>query len=301
VNFFKDVDWNIVGLRLAQSGVRIVVILSIALLAIYFIQKFSGRLGRLLTIGHSRDAEIQKRANTMAMFARYFLIFIVVAMCGMMVLKQIGVEIGPILASAGVVGVAVGFGAQNLVQDIIGGFFILVEDQIRVGDVVNIKGKGGLVEKVGLRMIILRDYDGSVHYIRNGQIDIVSNMTKQFANYVIEWRIPYGEDPERVMAIFRQVDEEMRKDPVFGKDILKPLEIPGVEQFTESWMLVRGRTTTKPLRQWDTGREFMRRIKLRLDAANIRPAGPRLQVDVRQNGQSLPAHEEDIAIAGRRS
>jgi len=131
-----------------------------------------------------------------------------------------------------------------------------------------------------LRMIILRDNDGSVHYIRNGQIDIVSNMSKQFGNFVLSWRIPYGQDPERVNAIFRGVDEEMRKDPRFGADIIKPLEISGVDQYTESWMLMTARTTTKPLRQWDVGREFMRRIKQRLDEAKIPLAAPRMQVDI---------------------
>jgi moderate conductance mechanosensitive channel len=271
-------DLRILGMRFAEGGLRVVLILLLALVAIHLIQKLTGRLDKLLTIGHSENAEIQKRANTLAAFVRYFLMFLITAIGTMMVLKEIGVEIGPILASAGVVGLAVGFGAQNLVQDIISGFFILLEDQIRVGDVVNIKGKGGLVEKVGLRMIILRDLDGSVHFIRNGQIDIVSNMTKQFANYVLDLRIPYGHDPEQVTEILRAVDDEMRKDPKFGPDILKPIDLYGVEQYAESWMLVRGRTTTKPLRQWDVGREFMRRIKLRLDAAGIPLAGQRVQI-----------------------
>lgn len=276
---FQQINWTGLGVRLAEGGTRIAIILLLAIVAVYFIEKLAGRLTFLLTLGHSRDAEIQKRANTMSAFARYFLIFIVIGLAGMMILKQIGVEIGPILASAGVVGLAVGFGAQNLVQDIISGFFILLEDQIRVGDVVNVKGKGGLVEKVGLRMIILRDLDGTVHFIRNGQIDIVSNMTKQFANFVLDLRIPYGHDPEKVTAIMSSVDEEMRKDTKFGPDIIKPLDIYGVEQFAESWMLVRGRTTTKPLRQWDVGREFMRRIKLRLDAAKIPLGVPKMQVE----------------------
>jgi small conductance mechanosensitive channel len=273
-------NWNAFLIDLSRRGGLVILILALAFVAIFFIEKLSARMAKLLTLGHSQDAEIQKRANTLAAFSRYFMIFLVVALAGMMVLKQVGVDIGPILASAGVVGLAVGFGAQNLVQDIISGFFILLEDQIRVGDVVNVKGKGGVVEKVGLRMIILRDGDGSVHYIRNGQIDIVSNMSKQFGNYFIDWRIPYGVDPKRVTDIFAAVDEEMRKDATFGSDIIKPLEISGVEQFTESWMLVRGRTTTKPMRQWDVGREFMRRIKMRLDAARIPIAGPRMQVEL---------------------
>jgi small-conductance mechanosensitive channel len=266
-------DWNLLWLKFSYHGGLVILILGLTFVAIYLIEKLSGRMAKLLTLGHSQDAEIQKRANTLAAFARYFLIFIVGGLAGMMVLKQVGVDIGPILASAGVVGLAVGFGAQNLVQDIISGFFILIEDQIRVGDVVNIKGKGGLVEKVGLRMIILRDFDGSVHYIRNGQIDIVSNMTKQFGNYIIDWRVLNGVDPNRVMEIFTEVDKEMRNDPAFGTDIIKPLEIIGVEQYADLWMRVRGRTTTKPLRQWDVGREFMRRIKQRLDAAKIPVAG----------------------------
>jgi moderate conductance mechanosensitive channel len=273
-------NWNAFWINFSYRGGLVILILTLAFVAVYFIEKLSGRMAKLLTIGHAQDAEIQKRANTLAAFSRYFMIFLVVGLAGMMMLKQVGVDIGPILASAGVVGLAVGFGAQNLVQDIISGFFILLEDQIRVGDVVNIKGKGGVVEKVGLRMVVLRDGDGSVHYIRNGQIDIVSNMSKQFGNYFIDWRIPYGVDPKRVTDIFVAVDEEMRKDATFGSDIIKPLDISGVEQFTESWMLVRGRTTTKPLRQWDVGREFMRRIKGRLDAAKIPVAGPRMQVEL---------------------
>ncbi len=288
ISTLPPVDVANLASNAAWNGTLVIVILLLAAVAVFFIEKLSGKLSRLLTIGHSRDAEIQKRANTLAFFVRYLLIFVVVSLAGMMVLKQIGVDIGPILASAGVVGLAVGFGAQNLVQDIISGFFILVEDQIRVGDVVTIKGKGGLVEKVGLRMIILRDYDGSVHYIRNGQIDIVSNVSKQFGNYVIDWRIPYGENVERVVAIFRAVDEEMRKDPAFASDIIKPLEINGVEQFAESWMLVRGRATTKPLRQWDVGREYMRRIKARLDEAKIVLAVPRMNIELQNAAFDSP-------------
>src|SRR5262245_24068961 len=126
----RQIDWAGLGFRFAESGTRVVIILLLAFVAIYFIQKFSGELSRLLTIGHSKNAEIQERANTMSAFVRYFMVFLVISIGGMMLLKQIGVEIGPILASAGVVGLAVGFGAQNLVQDIISGFFILLEDQI---------------------------------------------------------------------------------------------------------------------------------------------------------------------------
>lgn len=275
-----NVDWEVLGLRFAASAGRLALILCLVLVALYFIRKLTERLAVLLTWKRSDDAEIKKRSNTLAGFVRYFLVFLVIAISGMMVLKEFNVEIGPILASAGVLGLAVGFGAQNLVQDIISGFFILLEDQIRVGDVVNISGKGGLVEKVGLRLIVLRDLEGTVHYLRNGKIDIISNLTKEFSHYLIDLRVPYGHDHEKVLAIFRAVDEEMRKDPKFGADILRPLDIYGLEQLNEHWMLVRARTTTKPLRQWDTGREFLRRIKLQLDAAGVPIAAPRSNTSI---------------------
>jgi small conductance mechanosensitive channel len=288
-----DIDWwRSLGVHAALNSVKLLIILAMMLAAVIVIRKFSARLGHLLAWRHSEDAEIKKRADTFASFIRYFLIFLAIGVGGMMLLKQIGVEIGPILASAGVVGLAVGFGAQNLVQDIISGFFILLEDQIRVGDVVNVNGKGGLVEKVGLRMIVLRDLDGSAHYIRNGKIDIVSNMTKGFGNYVIDLRIPYGENVERVLAILRNVDEGMRADARFSADILKPLEIYGIEQLAESWMLVRGRATTKPLRQWDVGREYLSRIHQQLTAENIPLAAPRMTVDSTGGNAARPREQQ---------
>jgi small conductance mechanosensitive channel len=275
VNFWRDL-----GVRAATNGMYIAIIAGLMLAAIFVIRKFSARLAHLLAWRHSENAEIKKRADTFASFIRYLLIFIVMSIGGMMLLKQIGVEIGPILASAGVVGLAVGFGAQNLVQDVISGFFMLLEDQIRVNDVVNVNGKGGLVEKVGLRMIVLRDYDGSAHYIRNGKIDIISNMTKGFGNYVIDVRVRYGEKIERITSILSQIDQEMRTSGPFAADILKPLEINGPEQLAESWLLIRARTTTKPLRQWDVGREFLRRIYARVQAEKIPLVGPRMSVEL---------------------
>lgn len=286
---FSNLDWEAIGLNLASHALRVLIILALVFVAIRFIKVLSDKLAVWLAWGRSENAEIKKRSQTLANFVRYSLIFVAVGIGGMMILKEFNVEIGPILASAGVVGLAVGFGAQNLVQDVISGFFILLEDQIRVGDVVNIKGKGGLVEKVGLRMIVLRDYDGTVHFIRNGQIDIISNSTKEFSNYVLDFRIPYGQDHAKVAAIMREVDEEMRADSAFAKDILKPLEINPIEQLGEHWMLVRGRTTTRALRQWDVGREFIRRIKVRLDAAGIPLAAPRQDVHLALSPESLKA------------
>lgn len=284
-----DVDWENLALRMASNAARVLLIALLMFVAIYAVKKLTERLTILLAWGRSDDAEIKKRSTTLAGFVRYFLVFLVIAVGGMMILKEFNVEIRPILASAGVVGLAVGFGAQNLVQDIISGFFILLEDQIRVGDVVNIKGKGGLVEKVGLRMIVLRDFEGTVHYIRNGQIDIISNSTKEFSNYVLDFRIPYGQDFEKVAGILRAVDEEMRADSAWGKDIIKPLDVFPLEQLNENWMMVRGRTTTKPLRQWDVGREFLKRIKRRLDEAGVPLAAPRQELNLALAPETLAA------------
>ena len=245
---------------LLDSGAQILLTLVLMVVGIWLSQKLSVRLAALLMWKHGEDAEMKKRAQTLANFVKYFLSFIIIVTGGMMVLGKLGFEIRPILASAGVLGLAVGFGAQNLVQDVISGFFILLEDQIRVGDVVNLKGKGGLVEKVGLRMIVLRDFDGTVHYVRNGQIDIVSNLTKDFSCYVFDLRIPYGIDFEKVNAIFKAIDEEMRADPELGPLILKPLELYGVDRLDESWMIVRARVTTRPLQQWSVGRAMNGKI-----------------------------------------
>ena len=239
---------------LFDVGYQILLTLVLMFAGIWLTQKLAVRLAAVLMWKHGEDVEMKKRANTLANFVKYFLIFIVVVTGGMMILGIFGLEIRPILASAGVVGLAVGFGAQNLVQDVISGFFILLEDQIRVGDVVNIKGKGGFVEKVGLRLIVLRDFDGSVHFIRNGQIDIVSNLTKDFSCYVFDLRIPYGSDVTKINAIFKQVDEEIRADATLGPALLKPLELFGVDRLDESWLIVRARASTKPLQQWNVGR-----------------------------------------------
>jgi small conductance mechanosensitive channel len=186
-----------------------------------------------------------------------------------MVLAEFEVKIGPILAAAGIVGVAVGFGAQHLVRDVITGFFILLDDQIRVGDVVQIAGKGGLVEKITLRMTTLRDLAGNVHYVRNGEISVVTNMTKEYSRYVFDIGVAYREDVDQVIEVVKQVDEELRVDPAFSADILEPIEILGLDQFGDSAIIIKARTKTKPIKQWAVGREFNRRLKKRFDEKDI--------------------------------
>lgn len=250
------------------GGIRILAIILLTFIALKIASILSHRL--VLVLGsRNEDIEQQKRSETLGSVTRNALRIVILTTMSMMVMKEVGIEIGPILAAAGVVGLAVGFGAQNLVQDIISGFFILMEDQIRVGDVIQTAGKGGLVEKVNLRMTVLRDVSGNVHFIRNGSIDIVTNMTKDFSRYVFDIGVAYRENVDEVIEVIKMVDEDLRSDPEFGKDILEPIEILGLDRFDDSAVIIRARTKTRPIEQWRVGREFNRRLKMKFDELGI--------------------------------
>ena len=186
-----------------------------------------------------------------------------------MLLKEFGVEIGPVLASAGIAGVAVGFGAQGLVRDIIAGFFLILENQIRVGDVAIVNGTGGLVEKINLRTTILRDVSGTVHIFPNGTIATLSNLTNEWSAYVFDIGVAYKENTDHVIGIIQEVGKELRQDARFGKLMLDDPEVFGVDRLGEYSVIIKGRIKTKPIRQWDVGREFLRRIKLAFDENSI--------------------------------
>jgi small conductance mechanosensitive channel len=237
-----------------------------------------------------RDPEFQKRLDTLGSVTRYILVIAVLIIAAIMVMGELGIKIGPVLAAAGIVGLAVGFGAQNLVQDVISGFFILLEDQIRVGDVVQVADKGGLVERITLRMVVLRDLAGNVHYVRNGQIQVITNMTKGFSYYVFDIGVAYREDVDEVIRIVRQADEELRQNPDLKNDILEPIEILGLDNFADSAVVIKARTKTKPIRQWAVGREFNRILKKHFDENNIEIPFPHLTFYVGQDkkGESPP-------------
>jgi small conductance mechanosensitive channel len=258
----RAVDW------LLGNGLGIAIILALTFVALRVAALLAAKLGTFLS-RDKLDAESRKRADTLSSVIRWVLrtgIFLVAAV---MLLGQFGVQIGPILAAAGVVGVAVGFGAQNLVQDVISGFFLLLEDQVRVGDVVQLNDKSGLVEKITLRMIILRDATGSVHYVRNGKIDVVTNMTKEFSYAVFDIGVAYREDPDRVSLAIKAVGKDLQKDPAFKDDIMTPVEVLGLDKFADSAMVIKARIKTRPSRQWDVGREFNRRLKKAFDELGI--------------------------------
>ncbi|MGD9074971.1 MAG: mechanosensitive ion channel family protein [Desulfobacteraceae bacterium] len=224
---------------------------------------------------------------------------------GIVILDRLGVNTTPILAGAGIVGLAVGFGSQTLVKDLINGLFILFEESVRVGDYADLGKNEGVVEAVGLRTMRLRDVSGNVHVVPNSSVDTVTNMTKEFSRTVIDIGVAYREDVDEVMDILREIGKEMQDDPEYGKNILEPIEIFGLHKFDDSAIVVRARLTTKPLKQWGLKREFNRRVKRVFDERGIEipfphrtlymgepkqgPAAP-LNVQLKEiKGQGLPA------------
>jgi small conductance mechanosensitive channel len=187
----------------------------------------------------------------------------------MMILSELGIDLGPLLMAAGIGGVAIGFGAQSLVKDIISGFFILLENQIRVGDVVTASGTTALVEEVRLRTIRMRDLSGNVHIIPNGMIDKVTNWTKEYSYYVFDLGIAYRENVDAVMALIKEIGATLQIDPEFGPKILEPLEMLGVDSFADSSVVIKFRIKTIPINQWAVGREMNRRIKNAFDERGI--------------------------------
>ncbi len=278
------VKWTI------ENGPRIAIILMLMYIGIKLSHVASSRLFAFLGRRKTMDDEYKKRADTLSAVISYLISATIITVAALMILAMLNIEIGPVLAAAGVVGVAVGFGAQHLVQDVISGFFILLDDEIRVGDVVQIADKGGLVERLNLRMVVLRDLAGNVHYVRNGKIDVVTNMTKEYSRYVFDIGVAYRENVDEVVRVIRQVDEELRSDPAFGPDILEPIEILGLDQFANSAVIIKARTKTRPIRQWSVGREFNRRLKKRFDELHIEIPFPHLTLYMGQDkaGQAPP-------------
>jgi small conductance mechanosensitive channel len=252
----------------------LLVIFVLAFLALKLTNIFLRRLKPLMIkhmdSGTELDStEIEKRIDTLLNILRSTIKILVWLMIGMLVLRKIGIDIAPIIAGAGIVGLAIGFGAQELVRDFISGFFMLLENQIREGDVAIINGTSGLVEKVGLRTVVLRDLSGIVHIFQNGKINTLSNMTKNWSGMVFDIGVAYKEDTDKVIAVIQHVAEELQVDPNYKNNILEPLEIFGVDQFGDSAVVIKARYKTKPIEQWAVGREFRRRLKKAFDEQNI--------------------------------
>lgn len=214
-------------------------------------------------------AEAKKRAQTLGNILRHALLIVFFSIAILLILGELGIQLGPLLATAGIGAVAIGFGAQSLVKDVISGFFIILENQYRIGDVIEVAGVSGLVESVGLRTTVLRDLEGKVHIIPNGEIKIVSNLSKEWARSVLDVGISYREDVDQVIDLLSQIGEELASEVPYQSAILEPPQILGVERFGESEMVIRMTIKTAPLKQWEVGRELRKRIKARFDERGI--------------------------------
>ena len=247
---------------------RILLILLLAAIALQAIHRIIPHL-REAVVARQGNREHGLRIRTLSRVVRYVLTVIVSVVTGLLILGEFGISVAPILGAAGVVGIAVGFGAQSLVKDYFTGFFLLLENQIRIGDVVEAGGKAGLVEELTLRYLRLRDYSGNVHYIPNGNISVVTNMSLEYAYAVIDVGVAYAEDIDRVMEVMGRVGQALRQDPKFAAKIVEAFEIAGVDTLADSAVVIRCRFRVMPLEQWNVRREFLRRIKQAFDQEGI--------------------------------
>lgn len=259
-----------------QSALQILLVLVVVFIVTRVVNMIIKNVATRLKKKKKGDGEFAKRIETLRVVFKYVYQIILYIVAGIIILGELGIEIGPILAAAGVVGIAVGFGAQSLVKDLIAGTFILVQDQIRVGDWVEIAGKEGKVESVNLKMTRLRDLSGNVHFIPNGEITVVTNKTRDYSKYVYDIGVAYKEDVDQVMEIMQEVDEELRKDEEYSKYILAPLEMLGVDEFADSAVIIKAVTQTLPLKHKKVGREYKRRLKKRFDQDDIEIPFPHL-------------------------
>jgi len=267
--FLNRFNWEF----LVITGIRILIVITLTTILLKILKKFLRRIENHLiqkSIAEGESAsESRKRIDTIIRLIRQGFVIVLWLTASLIILNEVGIEIGPILAGAGIMGIAVGFGAQNLVRDIISGFFIILENQIRVGDVAIINGTGGLVEKIKFRTVVLRDLGGVIHIFPNGTITTLSNMTNEWSAYIFEIGIAYKENTDHVIEIMKKVGENLFNDANFKNSMFEEPEIFGVDKFDDSAVIIKGRIKTKPIKQWFVGREYLRRIKFAFDENNI--------------------------------
>ena len=279
------------GQAIGGSALAIVVIVLIALVAWEGVNRLIQRL-----LAPREDVETtlahSQRMRTLLPLLRNAASIVIVAVAALTILSELGINIAPLLAGAGVIGLAIGFGAQTLVHDVITGLFILFEDTISVGDVVVVGSHGGLVEGLTIRTLRLRDLSGNVHTIPFSQVSTVMNMTRDFSYYVFDIGVAYRENIDEVIEVIRQLGDELQADKTYAAEILEPIEILGVDAFADSAVVVKARFKTRPIKQWMVGREFNRRLKNRFDELGIEIPFPHMTLyfGADKAGKSPPAN-----------
>lgn len=272
---------------------NIVVILVGATILVRTSRLLISRLQHRVGYGHvDRDLEWQRRASTLGGILIRLVTVTVWFVAILMLLRELAIDVMPILTGAGIVGLAIGFGAQNLVRDVISGFFLILEDQVRVGDIARINGVPGVIEHVNLRTLVLRDNEGAVHVFPNGTVTALANLSKQFSNAIVEIRVRYTENMENVFDAIRQVGESMQSDPQWGSLLLAPIEVLGVESIADGAATVKAKFKTQPLDQSKVANEVRRRVLKAFVERRIKFAGVQPPVT---SSEPRPANSEPPA------
>ncbi|HEY6095431.1 MAG TPA: mechanosensitive ion channel family protein [Gallionellaceae bacterium] len=282
------IDQSSEWVEFSEAALHILIILILSWLLLVISRKLI-RTFRKYIANRTHDLGTIKRAETLGQVFTNVTTVIITLITGMLILSEMGISIAPILAAAGVVGVAVGFGAQSLIKDYFTGFFLLLEDQVRHGENVELGGKKGVVEEVTLRHVKLRDNDGSVHYIPNGIITTVSNQSRDYSYAVIDIGVAYREDVDTVYAAMNKIGKEMRGDPAWQDRIVEDLLIAGVQELADSAVIIRCRFKVQPLEDVNVRREFLYRVKKAFDQAGIEIPYPHLTVYAGQDKQGAAA------------
>jgi small-conductance mechanosensitive channel len=274
-----DIDWERVTDWLLTHGLRILLILALAMLADLILRVVVPRVVRPTVAREMKgkpEEEIEQRSHTLVAVLRGSSRFVLVIWALFTILPELGVNVTPILASVGIAGIALGFGAQSLVKDVLSGLFILIENQYSKGDVVTVAGISGLVEQVGLRRTVLRDLDGIVHHVPNSEITVASNFTQEWSRVNLNVSVAYGEDLDKVFEVINRVGRELAADPEFGPLILKAPQVLRVDAFEDSGIAIKILGDTAPIRQWDVMGELRMRLKKAFDEEGIEIPFPHL-------------------------
>jgi small-conductance mechanosensitive channel len=280
-----DITVNAIASWLQTNGPRVILIVGGALLLSRLLTGALARFERTVqAAGGNGQAERQKRARTLASVLRSLGLVAIVIAASLMVLAEFGVDIAPLLAGAGILGLALGLGAQSLVRDLMGGFFILVEEQFHVGDVIAVGAITGTVERMTLRATYLRDLDGALHLIPNGEVRIVSNLTRGWSCAVVDVTVPSQSDTGQLIALLQDVCGIAAADASLAAPLPEPPTVLGVEALDAATVRVRLTAKTRPGRQWEVGRMLRLRIKERLDAEGISETMPRQVIAASDTG-----------------
>jgi len=265
-----NIDFGSIIQRFSASGIKILIIVGAVIAAQMFLRRI---VPKLLEFGEKRigekEVEFSKRMATLGSVIANAVAVILYMMAGLMILSELGIDIVPLLTGAGLLGLAFGFGAQNTVRDLIAGFFILMENQYRKGDVIKVAGTSGLVEDINLRRTILRDLDGVVHFIPNGEITSTSNLTLRYSRVNLNIPVSYETNLDKAIKVLNRIGKKIANDKKFGEMIVKAPEVWGVEDFAESSIEIKFVGETKPIKQWDVARELRKRIKIAFDHEKI--------------------------------